>query len=373
MRRREFLYRSTILSASCVGFTRKASGQNPLTGDKTLRNQWFMPEEGEPHERTWMAFGATEEIWGRKLIGEVRKNIATVAQAIAKFEPVVVCVRPTELELAKKQFSSLANIKFVECPLNDLWIRDTGAVYVLNEAGDKAAVDFNFNGWGEKQDFKSDSRVAAMMADESDVELLETDICLEGGGVEVDGEGTAIITESCVINSNRNPDWTKKDCEEELLATLGIKKVIWLPGVRGADITDGHTDFYARFTSPGVVVAHFDPDKDSPENKLTLRQIEILEQATDARGKKLKVIPLESPSVVRERFENDDFCAGYINFYVCNKAVIATEFGDPKTDGIAKEKLQECFPNREIVMLNIDGIAAGGGGIHCATQQEPKS
>jgi agmatine deiminase len=372
MRRREFLFRSTLLTASCIGVTRKASSQNPLTGDKTLRKHWFMPEEGEPHERTWMAFGATEEIWGRKLIGEVRKNIATVAQAIAKFEPVVVCVRPAELELAKKQFSSLANIEFVECPLNDLWIRDTGAVYVLNEAGDKAAVDFNFNGWGEKQDFKSDSRVAAMMAGESDVELIETDICLEGGGVEVDGEGTAIITESCVINSNRNPDWTKKDCEEELLATLGIKKVIWLPGVRGADITDGHTDFYARFTSPCVVVAHFDPDKDSPENKLTLWQIEILQQATDARGKRLKVIPLESPSVVRERFENDDFCAGYINFYVCNKAVIATEFGDPKTDGLAKEKLQDCFPNREIVMLNIDGIAAGGGGIHCATQQEPK-
>jgi agmatine deiminase len=373
MRRREFLFRSTVLTASYVGVTRNANGQERIAGDKNLKKHWLMPEEGDPHERTWMSFGATEEIWGRKLIGEVRKNLATVAQAIARFEPVVMCVRPTELELAKKQFSSLANIEFVDCPLNDLWIRDSGAVYVLNEAGEKAAVNFNFNGWGEKQEFKSDARVAAVMAKESDVELIESNLFLEGGGVEVDGEGTAIITESCVINSNRNPNWTKKDCEEELLATLGIKKVIWLPGVRGADITDGHTDFYARFTSPGVVVAHFDPDVKSPENDLTLRQIEILENATDARGNKLKVIPLESPSVVRERFENDDFCAGYINFYVCNKAVIATEFGDPKTDGIAKEKLQECFPNREIVMLNIDGIAAGGGGIHCATQQEPRS
>lgn len=372
MQRREFLFRSTLFASSIAAFPGNVTGQQRIAGEKTLKDHWFMPEEGDLHERTWMSFGATEEIWGRKLIGEVRKNLATVAQAIARFEPVVMCVRPAELELAKKQFASLENIEFVECALNDLWIRDMGAVYVLNDAGDKAAVDFNFNGWGEKQVFKNDARVAAMMAKESGVDLIETDLCLEGGGVEVDGEGTAIITESCVINANRNPKWTKEDCEEELLATLGIEKVIWLPGVRGADITDGHTDFYARFTSPGVVVAHLDPDENSPEHKLTLRHIEILENATNAQGKRLKVIPLESPSVVRERFSNDDFCAGYINFYVCNSAVIAAEFGDPKTDGLAKEKLRDCFPKREIVMLNIDSIAAGGGGIHCATQQEPK-
>ena len=372
MRRRKFLIRSTLAAASFAGVHGFAKDQQRMTGDKKLQDDWIMPDESAPHDRTWMAFGATEEIWGRKLIGEVRKNLAIVAQAIARFEPVMMCVRPTELVLAKKQFSSLENIEFVECPLNDLWIRDTGAVYVLNEAGDKAAVDFNFNGWGEKQEFTNDARVAAMMAKKSKVERIETDLCLEGGGIEVDGEGTAIITESCVINANRNPDWTKEGCEEELLATLGVKKVIWLPGVRGADITDGHTDFYARFTSPGVVVAHLDPDKSSPEHQLTLRQIEMLEHATDAHGNKLKVIPLESPSVIRNRFENDDFCAGYINFYLCNKALIATEFGDSRTDGMAKERLQECFPNREIVMLNVDGIAAGGGGIHCATQQEPK-
>lgn len=337
-----------------------------------MKEHWFMPEEGNPHEYTWMSFGASQKIWGRKLIGEVRKNVAAVAQTIAQFEPVVMCVRPNELELAKSHFDNLANIDFLECPLDDLWIRDFGAVYVLSESGEKAAVDFNFNGWGEKQEYESDARVAAMMAKKSDVRLVGTELCLEGGGVEVDGEGTAIIAESCVINENRNPGWTKENCEEELLATLGIEKTIWLPGVRGADITDGHTDFYARFTSPGVVVAHLDTDESSPQNELTLHQAEILENATDARGNKLKVIYLQSPSVVRERFENKDFCAGYINFYVCNNAVIAAEFGDPKTDGEAKGKLQECFPDREIVMLNIDGIAAGGGGIHCATQQEPK-
>jgi agmatine deiminase len=379
MRRREFLIGSSLLVASSAGPFPNATGQQPAAksrsdqlGDDSLKSHWIMPEEGNAHECTWMSFGATEKIWGRKLISEVRKNLATVAQTIAQFEPVMMCVRPEELAIAKKHFDNLANIEFIECPLNDVWIRDFGAVYVVNEGGDKAAIDFNFNGWGEKQVYKDDARIASMMAEESDVDLIETDICLEGGGIEVDGEGTAIITESCVINANRNPDWTKRDCEADLLETLGIKKIIWLPGVRDADITDGHTDFYARFTSPGVVVAHFDPDESSPENRLTLRQIEILKNATDAHGKKLKVIPLESPSIVRERFESDDFCAGYINFYVCNQAVIATEFGDRRPDGEAREKLEECFPNREIVLLNIDGIAAGGGGIHCATQQEPK-
>ena len=331
-----------------------------------------MPEEGEPHECTWMSFGPSEEIWGRSLIDEVRKNLAIVAETIAEFEPVVMCVRPNERELAQDYLETTENISFLPCPMNDLWIRDYGAVFVVNEDGEKAAVDFNFNGWGEKQAFSKDALVARKMAAECRVKRLESELCLEGGGIEVDGLGTAIITESCAVNDNRNPDWSKEDCERELQRTLGIDKVIWLPGVRGEDITDGHTDFYARFTSPGVVVAHFDPDESSPENELTKQQILILEEATDARGNPLEVIPLESPSKVRPKFETDEFCAGYINFYVCNGAVIVPEFGDARTDGSARERLQHCFPDREIVMLNIDGIAAGGGGIHCATQQEPQ-
>ncbi|GAB5405895.1 MAG: agmatine deiminase family protein [Aureliella sp.] len=335
-------------------------------------NKWVMPEEGDPHERTWMSMGASQRVWGRKLIGEVRRNLATVARTIAQFEPVTVCVRPNEAQLVKESFVTSSNVDFLECDLNDIWIRDYGAVYVVNEAGEKAAVNFNFNGWGEKQDFEFDRRVAKRMARASEVALIDSKLCLEGGGVEVDGEGTAIITESCVINKNRNPRWSKRDCEAELLSVLGIEKVIWLPGVRGADITDGHTDFYARFASPGVVVVHYDPDTSSRENRLTRRQIEILKGATDAQGNRLHVVTLEAPSVVREQFETPDFCAGYVNFYLCNNAVIAPEFGDARKDAIAKEKLQDCFPKREVVMVNIDGIAAGGGGIHCATQQEPK-
>ncbi len=336
-----------------------------------MNEPWLMPEEGDPHLRTWMSFGASQNIWGKKLHDEVRKNLATIAKTIASFEPVHLCVRPHERELAKQFFDDLTNIEFFECALDDLWIRDYGAVYVRAKSGKKAAVDFNFNGWGKKQQHQNDAKVAAMMAEYSGAPLLNTDLCLEGGGIEVDGQGTAIITESCVLNDNRNTDWTKNDCEKELGKLLGLEKIIWLPGVKGADITDGHTDFYARFAKPGVAVAHLDPDTDSPEYELTRRHLEILESATDARGQKLKVVTIQPPLTVRRRFENENFCAGYINFYVCNDAVIAPEFGDKKPDGLAKEKLADLFPDREIVMLNIDGIAAGGGGIHCATQQEP--
>jgi agmatine deiminase len=143
-----------------------------------------------------------------------------------------------------------------------------------------------------------------------------------------------------------------------------------LPGIKGKDITDGHTDFYARFARPGVVVAGFDPDPQSFDHAVTKKHLEILKAATDADGRKLEVVVLEAPRTVRKK--DEDFAAGYINFYVCNGAVIAPEFGDARADANAKAKLKALFPGRVIEQLNIDGIAAGGGGIHCTTQQEPK-
>jgi agmatine deiminase len=175
-----------------------------------------------------------------------------------------------------------------------------------------------------------------------------------------------------VLNKNRNPDWTKAEVEEELAGLLGLQKIIWLPGVAGKDITDGHTDFYARVAKPGVVVAGRDNDPDSFDYAVTRKHLEILQSATDARGRRLQVEVLDGPSRVRPKFaDSEDFAAGYINFYVCTGAVIAPQFGDPETDSATKATLQRLFPGREIVQLDIDGIAAGGGGIHCTTQQEP--
>ena len=351
----------TPISATSGGLVTSTAG-NASAG-------WRMPEEGEPHLRTWMAFGPTERIWGPELLPGVRRNLATIAKTIARFEPVSMLVRPAEVDLARKLLGPTVDI--VEAPLDDLWMRDTGPVFV-HSGDNRAGIDFNFNGWGGKQTHAKDAKVAGLVAGEAGVKALHTDLVLEGGGIEVDGEGTAIITESCVLNKNRNPGWTKKDVEEELAWLLGLEKIIWLPGIKGKDITDGHTDFYARFAKPGVVVAGYDPDPKSFDHAVTIRHLEILEKATDARGRKLEVAVLDAPGSVRPKYESDDFAAGYINFYVCNGAVIAPEFGDPVTDGAARSELERLFPDREVVQINIDAIAAGGGGIHCTTQQEPK-
>ncbi len=335
--------------------------------DKDL---WFMPDERDPHQRTWMAFGASQEIWGKKLLPEVQRNLATIALTIAQYEPVSMLVRQSDLSLAQKLMGD--KVDLLVCPLDDLWMRDTGPVFVVTKNGGKAGVGFNFNGWGEKQRFDLDAKIASFVVQSAGVRRVQTDLVLEGGGIEVDGHGTAIITESCVLNKNRNPGVSKVQCEQELKRLLGVEKTIWLPGIKGKDITDGHTDFYARFALPGVVIAGYDPDPKSFDHAVTKRHLEILRMAKDAQGRQLEVVVLEAPSRVREQFRNDHFAAGYINFYVCNGAVIAPEFGDPRTDATAKRELQRVFPGRKIVQINIDGIAAGGGGIHCTTQQEPK-
>ncbi|WJR34452.1 agmatine deiminase family protein [Mycobacteroides immunogenum] len=330
---------------------------------------WHMPDEGEPHLRTWMAFGASAEIWGRRLHRKVQQNLGAIAQAIAQFEPVSMLVRPDETELARQWAGP--NVELVPAPLDDLWIRDSGPVFVRNESG-RAAIDFNFNGWGDKQEHESDARVAGEVAKRAGVPILHTSLILEGGGIEVDGQGTAIITESCVLNDNRNRGRSKTDVEAELRRLLGLQKIIWLPGIAGMDITDGHTDFYARFAGPGVVVAGLDNDPDSFDYDVTRRHLDILNKATDAAGRPLRVEVLEAPEQGRDNFESEDFAAGYINFYVCNGGVIAPEFGDPHADTEAKSTLERLFPGRRVIQLDIDGIAAGGGGIHCATQQEPR-
>ncbi len=355
--------------AAGLVLTSCADERDDNNGEVSDGSTWRMPDEGEPHLRTWMAFGASDEIWGRRLKRRVQQNLGAIAQAIAQFEPVSMLVRPHETELARQLAGP--NVDLVPAPLDDLWIRDSGPVFVRNDTG-RAAVDFNFNGWGNKQKHDSDTKVATEVAKLAGVPALHTNLVLEGGGIEVDGEGTAIITESCVLNNNRNRGRSKGDVEAELQRLLGLHKIIWLPGIAGMDITDGHTDFYARFAGPGVVAAGLDSDPDSFDYDVTREHLAILEKATDAAGRPLRVEVLEAPEQGRAEFESEDFAAGYINFYVCNGGVIAPEFGDPRADAEAKSTLERVFPDRRIVQLDIDGIAAGGGGIHCATRQEPR-
>ena len=336
----------------------------PSLASPTPETGWIMPDEGAAHEGTWMSFAVSDQIWGEELAPGAREALVRIAEAISKYEPVRVILPPEEEEPEVK-----GEISFVRAEADDLWMRDTGPTFV-RRGEEVAGVDFNFNGWGGHQEHTADAKVAAEVCTAAEVERLTTALVLEGGALEVDGEGTAIITESCVLNKNRNPGRSKAQVEAELQERLGVTKVIWLPGIAGKDITDGHTDFYARFASPGVVVAGREDDPDSYDYAVTRKHLKILKAATDAKGRKLAIHVIPGPESIRDEYASDDFAAGYINFYVCNNAVIAPEFGDKKADKFAVDTLSSLFPDRKIVTLNIDPIAAGGGGIHCTTQQE---
>ncbi len=181
-----------------------------------------------------------------------------------------------------------------------------------------------------------------------------------------------MLTKSSVLNSNRNPGWSQRDVEDELKYLLGLKKIIWLEGVKGQDITDAHIDFYARFIRPGEVVVSRENDESSYDYDVTRENIRVLSQQTDAQGRRLKLTVMDNPETFNTKFGSEDFAPGYIGYYVCNGAVIVQKFGDTYGDQQSKAILQKAFPDRVIEQIAIDGIASGGGSIHCATQQEIK-
>lgn len=374
--RRSLLGLGLLALAGCSlppsGSIEPAAGPTPTGFDPSTPGptgvRGAMPDEATAHVRTWMAFGASREIWGARLLPEVRRNLADLAATIAEFEPVSMLAREDEVALARRLVPD--GVELVVCDLDDAWIRDSGPVFV-DSLGEPAAVSFNFNGWGAKQAHSADATVARQVAAAASTRVMSTELVLEGGALEVDGSGTAILTESCVLNDNRNPGWTRQEVEDELERLLGISTVIWLPGIAGRDITDGHTDFYARFARPGVVVAGLELDRSSYDYDVTREHLRLLGKARDSEGRQLSVVEIPGPSSIRLDYASDDFAAGYINFYVCNGGVILPEFGDSRADRRAQASLDQLFPSRDIVALPIDGIAAGGGGIHCVTQQQP--
>ena len=335
---------------------------------------FYMPEESSMHARTWMAFVASDLIWSTQQIPEVKRNLVLIAKTIAQYEPVSMLVNPDDFDEAKGLIDDIESLNYgidlVKYEIDDLWLRDTGPTFIKAGNGRKHAIDFNFNGWGEKQDYQRDAKVAAFIAEYSQSSLENTELVLEGGCFEVDGHGTAILTKSSVLNDNRNPHLSQHEIEQELQRLLGLRKIIWLDGIKGKDITDGHIDFYARFTKEGEVIVSRENDKASFDYDVTRDNIRILRNSTDADGKQLNVIVLDNPKEINEQYGWQDFAAGYIGYYVCNGAVIMQSFGDDSADRNAKHILQTVFPDRAIEQIAIDGIASGGGSIHCATQQE---
>ncbi|GAB5487678.1 MAG: agmatine deiminase family protein [Parasphingorhabdus sp.] len=333
--------------------------------------KFWMPEERDPHERTFMQWPVSTIVHPDPVfLDMLQQSIADVANAIAEFEPVVMLMDKQFESAARKKLSD--GVEVWDIPTDDLWCRDAGPCFVRNEAGDLAVSHFNFNGWGDKQVHGNDGKIAAAIARRMGLPLRDNGLVGEPGGLESDGEGTVIAHESSWVIDNRNMG-TRADIEAKILEAVGGKKMIWAPGVKALDITDYHIDALARFTEPGTILIQLpdeDDIRDDPFAASAYETHDILAAASDANGKKFEIVVLPQPYDIR--LEAEDFVASYVNYYVCNGAVIAAQFGDREVDAEAKETLGELYPDREIVMLNVDPIGECGGGIHCATQQQPK-
>lgn len=336
---------------------------------KRLHEGFWMPEEAEPHLRTFMQWPVNRKVHPDPVfLGMLQQSIADIANAISEFEPVVMLMDQRHINSARRKLSD--DVEIWDIPTDDLWCRDSGPVFVRNAEADLAISHLNFNGWGGKQVHGNDGQIARKIAERLGLPLLDNGLVGEAGGVESDGEGTLIAHESSWIIDNRNPG-PREQTEARMLEAFGAEKLIWAPGVRGADITDYHIDSLARFAAPGTVLIQM-PDRlrdDDPWSAAAFETRDILASATDARGRKLELVVIPEPAETRVTAE--DFVASYVNYYVCNGAVIAAEFGDPETDVIAAQALAGLYPGREVVTLNIDPVGEVGGGIHCATQQQP--
>ncbi|MGI9370952.1 MAG: agmatine deiminase family protein [Hyphomicrobiales bacterium] len=356
-------------------FSKLAAGAG-VTAFSTPDNDAFaqdstfsMPDEAQPHTRTFMQWPVNKEVHPDPVfLDMLQRSIADVANTISEFEPVVMLMAVGYRGSAREKLSGKVDIW--DLPTDDLWCRDSGPVIVTDGAGTLAVSNLNFNGWGNKQTHNSDRAVAPRVAKRMGLREINVGIVGEAGGVESDGAGTLIAHESSWVNANRNKG-SKAEIEKMLLAALGAEKIIWAPGVAGEDITDYHIDALARFSAPGHIVIQLPekPDPRDPWSVAAFETYEILRDATDAQGRSFTFSIIPEP--YDTRIIASDFVASYVNYYVCNGAVIAAQFGDHDTDQEAKRLLEERYPNREIVMLNVDPIGEVGGGIHCATQQQP--
>ena len=335
-----------------------------------------MPPEWAPHTRTWMEFPPANQTNGDDAAGElgdIRRAWAAVTNAIARFEPVTLICNVGDGDAARQMVDPAVTI--VETEIDECWFRDSGPTFVVHRDRRLGAVHWWFNGWGQ-QDFcewDHEQHVGAFAARLAGAELFISAMVNEGGGIHVDGDGTALITRTVQLDPMRNPDWNDAQVEAELMARLGVTKVLWLPRGLTKDYerfgTRGHIDIVAAFVRPGVVVAHTQPDPAHPDHEISRENVAMLRSMTDARGRRLEVVEIEAPTVTD--VDGDIVDWSYINHYVCNRAVILCGFDDPR-DEDAATTLSRVYPGREIALVDARMLFACGGGIHCITQQQPE-
>jgi agmatine deiminase len=348
-----------------------------------------MPAEWEPHVGCWMLWPERSDNW-RGGAKPAQHAFAAVAEAIAQGELVTVCVSPAQYVIAREMLAPA--IRVVEMTSNDSWIRDCGPTFVVNDSGDVRAIDWKFNAWGGLRGglyfpWDQDDLVGEKVAELERDDRYAPDFILEGGSIDVDGEGTVLVTEQCLLNPNRNPDKSRADIESLLCDYLGAEKILWLQDGVYLDETDGHIDNFCRFVAPGIVLLTWTEDRNDPQFPISVAALERLETMRDAKGRAFEVHKLLQPSPILitteeaagvdhvpgtlPRAAGDRLAASYVNFYIANDVVVVPSFDDPN-DAQAQAKLAALFPKRKVVTVPGREILLGGGNVHCITQQEPR-
>jgi agmatine deiminase len=320
-----------------------------------------MPAEWAPHERTIVCWPAREAMWQERFAAAKAEH-AAVVNAIAAFEPVTLAVDPSQE--AEARAAVRGDVDVVAIPLDDSWSRDSGPIFVTGD-GSRAGVHFGFNAWGEKfSPYDRDAAFGARVLEHLGEERVDAgDLILEGGSIAVDGEGTLITTEQCLLHPSRNPALSREQIEARLREALGVERVVWLGlGLVEDDDTDGHVDNICAFVAPGKVVLQTVTDEANPNFEPSQDNLRRLRDAG------LEVVEL--PWLPYVAGEDPAVVVPYTNFYVCNGGLIVPTCGE-ETDAEALALIESLYPGREAVAVAGETLALGGGGVHCITQQVP--
>ena len=352
------------------------------------RDGFAMPAEFAPHAGCWLLWPERPDNW-REAARPAQLAFAQVAAAIARFEPVTVGVSTPNYAAARALLPDA--VRLVEMAHDDAWMRDVGPTCVVDRSGTIRGVDWRFNAWGGLEGglyfpWDQDEQVAHKVLEIERLDRYRAPLVMEGGALHVDGEGTALVTEECLLNPNRNPKLGRAGIEARLRDYLGVRKVIWLGKGVVNDETGGHIDNLACFVRPGVVCLTWQDDRRDPQYPISLDAWERLNEARDARGRRLKVMRLPMPGPLRMTAEEaagvvrcegtrarragERLAASYVNFYIANGGVVMPLL-DARTDRRAAANLKRLFPGRRVVGVPAREILLGGGNIHCITQQIP--
>jgi agmatine deiminase len=357
--------------------------------DSTPRADGFrMPGEFEPHAQIWMLWPQRPDNW-RLGAKPAQRAWVEVARAIARFEPVTVGANHDQYENARNMLP--ADVRVVEISSNDAWMRDVGPTFLVDDRGGVRGVDWQFNAWGGLDGglyfpWDRDDAVAQKVLEIEGRDRYRAPFVLEGGAIHVDGQGTLITTEECLLNRNRNPRLGRGEIEALLRRYLDVEVVIWLGRGVHLDETDGHVDNLCAWVKPGEVVLSWTDDRSDPQYEISRDAYERLMQARDARGRRLTVHRLVQPGPLhitgeeaagvdaaegtQPREAGHRLAASYVNFYLGTRRVVVPLL-DARRDGAALRKLRSLFPGREVVGVPGREILLGGGNVHCITQQVP--